>query len=109
MESAIVVTAALAVEAGELVEPNTRLIAVSDAELEDVELVGERTPGSQFVPDLEQALDELASAGGVARVALPTGERLLVLMAAGALPETQRTPIERIEAPDHACAPRPPG
>ena len=95
----VVVPAVPPVELGELIQPGARLGAVADAEFEDVELFGERPAVGQLVPDLEQVEDQVARRGGVPRVALAAGQRVLVLLARGLLPVRQGLPVQRVEPP----------
>ena len=86
-----------------------RLAAVADAELDDVELVGQRAGGSRARPTQRRARRSGARAPSrLRRVALPTRQRLLVALAGGLLPEAQVRPVERVEVPDAAPAARPP-
>jgi hypothetical protein len=98
----VVVAAVPVVELGELIEPGAGLPAVADAELDDVQLLGQGAPRRQFVPAGEQVEDDLAGGGGVARVGLTAGQRLLVLLAGRLLPGGQCLPVQRVEPPDAA-------
>jgi hypothetical protein len=105
----VVLPAVPAVELHELIQPGPGLVAVANAELEDVQLLGQRPAGVQVVPDPEQLQDQLPGRLGVARVALPAGQRLLVLAPGGLLPVRQRLPVQRVETPQAAvpaAAPR---
>ena len=108
VQSAVVLAAHLVVEAAKLVQPDARLVAVADAQLEHVQLFGQRPSLGQRVPRREQLLDQLARGGDVARVALTAWQRLLVVAAGGLLPQRQGLPVQRVEAPDQTAAARPP-
>ncbi|MFY9927041.1 MAG: hypothetical protein WAK82_03460 [Streptosporangiaceae bacterium] len=97
-----------AVELHELIQPGFGLAAVADAELEDVQLLGQCAAGVQVVPDPEQLQDQLPGRLGVARVALPAGQGLLVLTPGGLLPLRERLPVKRVESPQAAVPAAPP-
>ena len=109
VQAAVVLAAELAVESTELVQPDARLVAVADAELEHVQVFGQRAARGEVVPDVEQLEDQLARGGDVARVALAAGQGLLVLAAGRLLPERQRLPVQAVEVPDQAVAAGSPG
>src|SRR5439155_20654013 len=101
-EPVVVLAPVPAVELEELVQPGAGLVTVAHAELEHVQLLGQRTAGVELVPDPEQLQDELPGGLGVPRVALPAGQGLLVLPAGGDFPVRQRLPVELVEPPDAA-------
>src|ERR1700761_567399 len=101
----VVVAAVPAVDVDEFIEPGARLPAVADAELDDVQLLGQRAPRRQLVPAGEQVEDDLAGSGGVASVRLAARQRLLVLLAGGLLPGGEGLPVQRVEAPHAARRP----
>src|SRR6185369_15598835 len=101
-EPVVVLAPVPAVELEELVQPGAGLVAVAHAELEHVQLLGQRAAGVELVPDPEQLQDELPRGLDVPRVALAAGQGLLVLPAGGHLPVRQRLPVELVEPPDAA-------
>src|SRR5579864_1798839 len=108
MQTAVVALTSVAAEAPEFVQENDCLIAIADADFQDVQLFGKRTSASQTVPELEQLQDQLARGFHVAGVRLSAGQCRFVAFAGGLLPERKRLPIQAIEAPDEALAPQPP-
>ena len=108
-QPAVVVAPVPAVQLDELVQPGPGLVAVADAEFQDVELVRQRPAGVELVPDPEQLQDQLPGRLGVPRVALAARQRLLVLLACRLLPFGQGLPVQRVEPPDAAVPARHPG
>jgi len=109
VQAPVVVAAGFAVDLDERVEPHPRLAAVADADLEHVELIGQRPPLGEPIPNGEQPRDRVARRRRVERVALAARQRLFVRPPRHRFPQTERFPVERVEAPDQArrrAAPR---
>jgi hypothetical protein len=104
VQSPVVLGAASGIRPAELVQPDLGLVAVADAELEHVQLVGQRPALDQPVAVVQQRRDDLANSGQVAGVALAAGQRLLVRPAGRLLPPVQGPPVEPVEVPDAALA-----
>src|SRR5438270_13094442 len=104
MQATEVAAPMLAVHAAKLIEENAGLVAIADAELQDVQLFRQRAPGRETVPQPKQPQDELARGLNVARVALAAGQGGLVALAGGLLPQRERLPVQGVEAPDQAAA-----
>jgi len=62
-----------AVELDELAQPGAGLVAVPDAEFQDVELLRQRAARFEVVPEPEQLQNELPGGLGVPGVALAAG------------------------------------
>ena len=108
VEAAVVVATLLLLDRHERVEPRLGLAPVADAQLDDVELLGERVAGGQLVPPSEEIADELAHRLDVAGIAGATGQRRLVHPPGRLLPEIERLPIQAVEVPDATFATRSP-
>src|SRR6478609_5022344 len=105
MQAPVVVAAALAVQATELVQPDLSLVAVAGSQLQDVQVLRQGMARRQRIPDLEQLQDDFAGGRGIARVSLATGQGLLILAAGRLLPFAQEAPVEAVEVPDAALRP----
>src|SRR5438105_6534128 len=97
MEATEVAAPMLAVHAAKLVEEDAGLVAIADAELQNVQLFRQRAPGRETVPQPKQPQDELARCLRVARVALAAGQGGFVALAGGLLPQRERLPVQGVK------------